>query len=127
MEILIGVIGILVLVEACRRVVGIPILIVASCFVIYAFASGKTLKTVIYNLYYTTGGVIGTPIGVCSTYIVLFIIFGAFLEATGISEFFIQAANSLRLAARQRLRLSRAPSAAWFPAARLRTRLRPVA
>ncbi len=95
MEILIGVIGILVLVEACRRVVGIPILIVASCFVIYAFASGKTLKTVIYNLYYTTGGVIGTPIGVCSTYIVLFIIFGAFLEATGISEFFIQAANSI--------------------------------
>ena len=57
--------------------------------------SGKTLKTVIYNLYYTTGGVIGTPIGVCSTYIVLFIIFGAFLEATGISEFFIQAANSI--------------------------------
>lgn len=94
-EIVLGVIGILVLVEACRRVVGIPILCVATCFVIYAFYSGHTLKQVIYNLFYTTGGVIGTPIGVCSTYIVLFILFGAFLEATGISEFFIQVANSI--------------------------------
>lgn len=94
-EIILGIIGILVLVEACRRVVGIPILVVATCFVIYAFYSGSSLKSVIYNLYYTTSGVIGTPIGVCSTYIVLFIIFGAFLEGTGISEFFIQVANSI--------------------------------
>lgn len=94
-EIILGVIGILVLVEACRRVVGIPILCVATCFVIYAFASGNSLKSVVYNLFYTTGGVIGTPIGVCSTYIVLFILFGAFLEVTGISEFFIQIANSI--------------------------------
>lgn len=53
------------------------------------------LKSIVYNLFYTTSGVIGTPIGVCSTYIALFILFGAFLEATGISEFFIQLANSL--------------------------------
>lgn len=94
-EVILGVIGILVLVEACRRVVGIPILIVATCFVIYAFSTGASLKSIIYNLFYTTGGVIGTPIGVCSTYIVLFILFGAFLEGTGISEFFIQVANSI--------------------------------
>lgn len=95
LQIAIGVIGILVLVEACRRVVGIPILVVAGCFVVYAFASGNSLKTVVYNLFYTTGGVIGTPIGVCSTFIVLFILFGSFLEKTGISEFFIQTANSV--------------------------------
>lgn len=94
-EIILGVIGILVLVEACRRVVGIPILVVATCFVIYAFYSGSSLKSVVYNLFYTTSGVIGTPIGVCSTYIVLFIIFGSFLEGTGISEFFIKVANSI--------------------------------
>lgn len=94
-EIILGVIGVLVLVEACRRVVGIPILIVASCFVIYAFSTGASLKSIVYNLFYTTSGVIGTPIGVCSTYIALFIIFGAFLEGTGISEFFIQIANSI--------------------------------
>lgn len=99
LEIALGVIGIIVLVEACRRVVGIPIICVASVFVIYAFASGSSLKKVIYNLFYTTTGVIGTPIGVCSTYIVLFIVFGAFLEATGISDFFIQCANSVAGAA----------------------------
>ena len=95
LEVIIGIVGILVLVEACRRVVGIPILCVASVFMIYAFVAGKSLKVIIYNLFFTTSGVIGVPIGVCSTYIVLFIIFGAFLEATGISDFFIQLANSV--------------------------------
>ena len=91
-----GIVGILILAECCRRVVGIPILCVATAFILYAFlGAGKDLKTVIYNLFYTTTGVLGTPIGVCSTYIVLFVIFGAFLEATGISNFFISAANSL--------------------------------
>ncbi|ETP73237.1 TRAP transporter, 4TM/12TM fusion protein [Lachnospiraceae bacterium JC7] len=94
-EIILGVIGILVLAECCRRVTGIPIVIVAGLFVIYAFSTGASLRKIVYNLFYTTTGVIGTPIGVCSTYIVLFIIFGAFLEATGISEFFIQCANAL--------------------------------
>lgn len=95
LEVILGVIGVLVLVEACRRVVGIPILCVATCFVIYAFSTGTSLKSIVYNLFYTTSGVIGTPIGVCSTYIVLFIIFGSFLEGTGISEFFIKVANSI--------------------------------
>ena len=102
-EIILGVIGILVLAECCRRVTGIPILVVAGCFVIYAFATNlangkalyKVLRSVIYNLFYTTNGIIGTPIGVCSTYIVLFIIFGAFLEATGIADFFISCANCI--------------------------------
>ena len=105
LEVCLGVIGILVLAECCRRVTGIPILVVAGCFVIYAFSTGKNLTTwegfykilrkVVYNLFYTTTGVIGTPVGVCSTYIVLFIIFGAFLEATGIADFFIQCANCI--------------------------------
>ena len=107
LEICLGVIGILILAECCRRVTGIPILVVAGCFVIYAFASNllagkapyKVLRSVIYNLFYTTTGVHGTPIGVCSTYIVLFIIFGAFLEATGIADFFIQCANCVAGAA----------------------------
>ena len=94
-EIALGVIGILVLAECYRRVVGLPILCVSSCFIIYAFVVGKTLKSIIYNLFYTTTGVIGTPIGVCSTFIALFVIFGAFLEATGISDFFIACANRI--------------------------------
>ena len=98
-EVWLGVIGILILAECCRRVTGIPILVVAGCFVIYSFAVGKSLRIIIYNLFYTTNGVIGTPIGVCSTYIVLFIIFGAFLETTGIADFFIQCANCIAGAA----------------------------
>ena len=98
-EVWLGVIGILILAECCRRVTGIPILVVAACFVIYSFAVGKSLRIIIYNLFYTTNGVIGTPVGVCSTYIVLFIIFGAFLETTGIADFFIQCANCIAGAA----------------------------
>ena len=53
----------------------------------------------IYNLVYTTNGIIGTPIQVCSTYIFLFVLFGSFLEATGIAAFFIDCANSIAGAA----------------------------
>lgn len=99
-QVYIGLVGILILIEACRRVVGIPILCVAGAFIVYAFSQYYTLpmfglRKIIYQLFYTTNGVIGTPINVCSTFIVLFIIFGAFLEATGISQFFIQCANSI--------------------------------
>ncbi|MBR4098915.1 MAG: TRAP transporter permease [Clostridium sp.] len=99
-EFVLGIIGILVLVECCRRVVGIPILCVATVFVLYAyFAAGKTVKFIVYNLFYTTSGVIGNPVGVCATYIVLFVIFGAFLEATGVAAFFIDCANAVAGAA----------------------------
>ena len=94
-DVVIGIIGILIMVEVCRRVVGIPILVVAGAFVVYAFATNYSLKRIIYTLFYTLDGVIGTPIGVCSTFIVLFIILGAFLEKTNIGNFFIDIANSV--------------------------------
>jgi TRAP transporter 4TM/12TM fusion protein len=99
-DVVVGAVGILMLLEACRRVTGLPIVIVASGFIIYSLFADITFKKIIFNLFYTTEGVIGTPIGVCSTFIVLFIIFGAFLEKTGIADFFIQAANALVGAAR---------------------------
>ncbi len=95
LDILVGIIGIIILLEACRRSVGIPIIIVVLCFLAYAYISDNTIKRIIYNVFYTTGGVIGTPIAVCCTYIVMFIIFGSFLERTGISDFFINSANSI--------------------------------
>ena len=100
-EVVIGVIAILILAECCRRVVGIPILCVATVFIAYALlpvtmnGGGKTLKQLIHQLFYTTNGVLGTPIQVCSTYIFLFVLFGSFLEATGIANFFINCANSI--------------------------------
>ena len=68
---------------------------VAAALIIYTFAIGTPLKRVLYTLFYTTSGVMGTPIQVCAKYIVVFIIFGAFLERTGIAAFFIDLANSL--------------------------------
>ena len=100
-----GIVGILVLVELCRRCVGLPIIIVVACLVIYALywqfdtSNNPTLydsvRKVVQKLFYTTSGVIGTPINVCYTYIVLFVIFGAFLERTGIANFFIALANKI--------------------------------
>ena len=99
-QIIIGIIGILALVELTRRCVGLPILIVAGVFLIYALAVGLTnpeffgrVKFLVRNLFYTKEGIFSTPVNVCSKYIVVFIIFGAFLERTGISNFFIQLAN----------------------------------
>ena len=95
-EIVLGIIGILALAECCRRAVGIPILCVAAFFVLYAFVGRHMgLRMVVYNIFYTINGILGTPISVCSTYIALFLLFGAFLEATGIANFFIDCANAL--------------------------------
>ena len=89
----------------CWRVVGPPIVIIASCFIIYGFVGkylpsflqhrGFSFKRIVTHLFITTEGVIGNPLGVCSTFIFLFILFGAFLEKTGIGQFFIDLANSL--------------------------------
>lgn len=101
-QIVIGVLGIAALIEVTRRCVGIPILCVAGFFILYALVYGLTnpdfygrLRYFIRNLFYTKNGVFSTPVDVCSKYIVIFIIFGAFLERTGISNFFIQLANSI--------------------------------
>ena len=101
-QIVIGIIGVLMLIEITRRCVGIPILIVAGFFIIYAMFFGLTnpsffgrLKYLVRNLFYTKEGIFATPVNVCSKYIVVFIIFGAFLERTGISNFFIELANSV--------------------------------
>jgi len=94
-----GIVGILVLFELCRRSVGIPILCVCGVFLAYTVyfyvKDGKLLSTVVHELFYNENGLFSTPVNVCSKYIVVFIIFGAFLEKTGISEYFIALANAL--------------------------------
>ena len=105
LDIAVGIVGIIILFETCRRIVGLPIMIIASCFILYAFIGkylpgflnhrGYKLTRVVSHLYYTTEGIMGTPIGACSTFIFLFILFGAFLEKTGIGQFFIDTCNSI--------------------------------
>jgi TRAP transporter 4TM/12TM fusion protein len=101
-QIVIGVIGILALMEITRRCVGLPILIVALFFIVYALGFGLTnpsfagrVRYFVRNIFYTKEGIFSTPVNVCSKYIVVFIIFGAFLERTGISAFFIDLANGI--------------------------------
>lgn len=104
-DIAVAILAILILFEACRRVVGIPILVVVGLFILYAYFGahipgyfghrGFGIERIATHLYYTTEGIIGTPLSVCSTFIFLFILFGAFLERTGIGQFFIDIANSI--------------------------------
>jgi TRAP transporter 4TM/12TM fusion protein len=92
--VVLAILGILAMMELCRRCVGIPILCVVGLLMVYTFSQVRFGK-VIYDLFYTTTGLMNTPINVCAKYIVVFIIFGAFLERTGISTFFINLANSV--------------------------------
>lgn len=104
-DIAIAILAIVLLFEACRRVVGTPILVVVGCFIAYAYFGnmipgtfghrGFTFQRIATHLYFTTEGIIGTPLAVCSTFIFLFILFGAFLERTGVGQFFIDIANSI--------------------------------
>lgn len=97
-DIAIAVVGTLLLFEACRRVVGLPIVCVSAAFIAYAFIVNDTkypLRMIMYKLFYTTEGIAGTPLNVCASFIVLFIIFASFLEQSGIGAFFVDLANSI--------------------------------
>ena len=102
-QIIIAAIGIACLFELCRRCVGLPILCVAGVFIIYALGWGlrnpdfmRRVSTLLSQLFYTTtSGILSTPINTCSKFIAIFIIFGAFLERTGIADFFIKISNSI--------------------------------
>ncbi len=98
LDIAIAIIGTLLLFEACRRVVGLPIVCVSAAFIAYAFIINETnhpLRMIMYKLLYTTEGIAGTPLNVCASFIVLFIIFASFLEQSGIGAFFVDLANSI--------------------------------
>ena len=100
-QVVIGIIGVFSLAEVCRRSVGLPILFVAGALLIYALVvlpnptfSGKLTYMISY-LFYSKEGILSTPVNVCSKFIVVFIIFGSFLERTGIADFFINIANAV--------------------------------
>lgn len=104
-----GAITLLMILEACRRVVGKGLLILAIVFLLYAlfgnhlpgvFAHrGYTLERVIYQMYLTGQGIYGIPIGISATYLVVFITLGAMLEKSGLGKLF----NDVALAVGGRL------------------------
>ncbi|RPF43206.1 TRAP transporter 4TM/12TM fusion protein [Hydrogenoanaerobacterium saccharovorans] len=105
LDLIIGAIGIVLVLEACRRIVGIPIVVIASLFILYAYFGpympgfmnhrGYGISRIISHLFYTTEGIMGMPLGLCATFIFLFILFGSFLEKTGIGQFFIDLSNGI--------------------------------
>ena len=104
-DFIVGLIGTVMVFEAARRVVGWPMIIVAFAFLLYAFFGpyvpgimahrGVGLQEMFDHLFFTTEGIFGTPMGVSSTFIYLFILFGSYLEATGLGKFFIDLANAI--------------------------------
>lgn len=97
-QLVIGSIAILLVLEASRRAVGIPITIIASVFLIYAYFGphmpgilahrGLTITQLVDSMFFTTEGILGTPLQVSSTYIFLFLLFGSFLVQTGVGNYF---------------------------------------
>ncbi|MFB1097143.1 TRAP transporter permease [Terribacillus sp. JSM ZJ617] len=93
-----GGIAVLLVLEATRRTVGLPIVIIAILFMAYAYWGrqlpdfivhpGVDIDTLVNSLFFTTEGMLGTPIGVSATYIFLFLLFGAFLVKTGVGQYF---------------------------------------
>lgn len=98
MDLIVGGIAILLVLEAARRVVGLPITIIAILFMAYALLGpsmpgflehrGVNTDRLISHMYYTLDGILGTPLAVSATFIFLFLLFGAFLEKTGVGQYF---------------------------------------
>jgi TRAP transporter 4TM/12TM fusion protein len=100
-----GIVLTLIVLEASRRLIGWALPITAVAFLLYAIFgkylpglvrhTGFSLEVIIDQLYLTTEGIFGIPLGVSATYVILFVIFGAFLEESGTGQFFMDFATSL--------------------------------
>lgn len=98
LDLIVGVLAILLVLEATRRAVGLPITIIASIFIFYMFFGryfpgflahrGQELESVVQLMFFTTDGILGTPLSVSATFIFVFLLFGAFLVKTGVGQYF---------------------------------------
>ncbi|HWE20674.1 MAG TPA: TRAP transporter permease [Hyphomicrobiaceae bacterium] len=110
MDMIVGITAILLVLEATRRTIGAALPIVAIVFLAYGFAGpwligwlyhrGLSLELTIDQTYFTTEGIFGVPMSVAGTYVILFIIFGTFLEKSGAGQFFMNFANAIAGGAR---------------------------
>lgn len=101
----VGLLAIVLVLEGARRAVGLPIAIIAGLFLLYAFYGpympdfmshrGQSLDSIVNLMYFSTDGILGTPLAVSSTFIFAFLLFGAFLVKTGVGEYFNDLAISI--------------------------------
>ncbi|MCB1927947.1 MAG: TRAP transporter permease [Rhodocyclaceae bacterium] len=104
-DLVVGICGMVLLLEATRRALGPPLMIVASVFLIYTFFGpympeviahkGQSLAKVMSHQWLTTEGVFGVALGVSSSFVFLFVLFGAMLEKAGAGNYFIKMAFAL--------------------------------
>jgi TRAP transporter 4TM/12TM fusion protein len=104
-DVFFGVVMIVLVLEMTRRVIGLPLVVVSIVFLLYAYLGpylppfiahkGYDFQRIAAHMYTTLEGIFGVPIGVSATFVILFVIFGAFLEATKTGDFFINLANSI--------------------------------
>lgn len=105
MDIATAAVGVILLLEATRRVLGLPMVVVAVVFLIYTFAGpympdmiahkGSSLARVASHQWLTTEGVFGVALGVSSSFIFLFVLFGSLLDKAGAGNYFIKSAFAL--------------------------------
>lgn len=104
-DIVIAVTGMVLLLEATRRALGPPLMVVAAVFMLYTFGGpympdviahkGASLNKAMSHLWLTTEGVFGVALGVSTSFVFLFVLFGAMLERAGAGAYFIKVAFSL--------------------------------
>lgn len=104
-DFIMGIVLTVILLEASRRLIGWALPVTAVVFLLYALFgqhlpglmrhTGFSVDTIIDQVYLTTEGIFGIPLGVSATYVILFIIFGAFLEQSGTGQFFMDFATAL--------------------------------
>ena len=109
-DMVVGGLATLLVLEATRRTIGAALPIVAIVFIAYAllgpwmpgwlYHKGLSLEITIDQTYFTTEGIFGVPLTVAGTYVILFIIFGTFLEKSGAGQFFMNFANAIAGGAR---------------------------
>lgn len=105
LDILVGVGGLLLLLEAARRSLGPPLMVVAALFLLYTFAGpympeviahkGASVQKTIAHQWLGTEGVFGVALGVSTSFVFLYVLFGALLERAGAGKFFIELSFSL--------------------------------
>ncbi len=104
-ELILGIIGILILLEATRRVIGIPLVVIAVCFLLFSFFGqyapdiishgGLSLKRLVGFQWFDQEAIFGIPIGVSVDFIFLFVLFGALLETAGGGKYFLDLAFAM--------------------------------
>ncbi|RAZ69902.1 TRAP transporter permease [Planococcus maitriensis] len=105
LDLIVGILAVILTLEATRRAVGMPITVIGALFLTYGFFGpyfpgfmrhrGQDLESLIQLMFYTTDGILGTPIGVSATFIFTFLLFGSFLVKTGVGQYFNDLAVSL--------------------------------